>query len=137
MLIAEYDLTVLYTQIIVYETNLHDFRWTDDHVAQGFAYMPGDVSFGVPDHDGMCRLQVYQSNLFNLDMNSLWAVQVPFKVTGHDLMVGTVVDPQHVYVKKGSYNLIFVALEEKFTNHELAFLTQMHFIEYDNSRSLL
>lgn len=33
--------------------------WSDEHVAQGFAWNDNVVSFGIPDHDGGCLVELY------------------------------------------------------------------------------
>ena len=81
-MIAEFFLTVLYSQITVAapEAAAHGLLWSDDHVAQGFAWSPGFVSFGVPDHDGQVKVMVRRSHGFQPTAQTLWAVQTPFDV---------------------------------------------------------
>lgn len=78
--------------------------WTDDHVAQGFVWSPGCVAFGVPDHDGQCRIEVDLSRGEVLAPQALWAVRVPF-VVEERVQVGTLFDAHGIEVPSGSYNL--------------------------------
>ncbi|MEP7453376.1 competence protein ComJ [Phyllobacterium sp. SB3] len=59
-MITEFAVTVVYTQIVVFDPGIPqtELEWSEDHVAQGFTWMPGNVAFGAPDHDGSCLLQV-------------------------------------------------------------------------------
>ena len=109
-MLADFPTTILYTQVLV-QTESHasaGLLWTDEHVAQGFAWSDGLVSFGVPDHDGECRLLVEVVRDAMPDPRALWAVQVPFRVTG-PLQIGTVFDTRSVGVPNGSYNLTYQA----------------------------
>ncbi|MBW7920612.1 MAG: hypothetical protein H3C51_00730 [Rubellimicrobium sp.] len=109
-MLADFAVTVEYTQVLV-ETEgpvPAGLLWTDAHVAQGFAWSDGLVSFGVPDHDGTCRVLVELARDVVADPQALWAVQVPFRVTG-PLQIGTVLDTRRVAVPDGSHNLTFQA----------------------------
>lgn len=110
-MLTEFDLTILYTQLVVHHAELHlpGLLWDDDHVDQGFAWSKGIVSFGVPDHDGQCLLRVNVSDELKLDAGAEWAVQVPFEVSAL-LKIGTVTNMRDVFVPKGLYNLVFQAL---------------------------
>ena len=110
-MLADFPLVIDYTQVLVHAENhaAPGLLWTDEHVAQGFAWSEGYVSFGVPDHDGECRIQVEVTQDAALDPQALWAVQVPFHAVG-PLRIGTVFDTCRVMVPDGSYNLIHQAL---------------------------
>ena len=60
MVLAEFDLAIDYGQIFVFGPSVVRpvVVWTDEHVAQGFAWSPSAVSFGVPDHDGESLVKV-------------------------------------------------------------------------------
>ncbi|MDR6873282.1 hypothetical protein J2Y55_004306 [Bosea sp. BE125] len=109
----EFPLTVLYTQIIAFRTNLPrpGLLWSDDHVAQGFAWRPETVAFGVPDHDGACLLHVEALALpYQLPPEALWALSVPFEVSTGRVSVGTVLNTHDFELPIGSYSLIFDVL---------------------------
>lgn len=87
-----------------------EFDWTDDHVAQGFAWMPEIVSFGVPDHDGLCLMQVGTVDAIAIEPNALRAIRVPFEVPAASLSIGSILDTKEVNVPAGTYSMIFEAL---------------------------
>lgn len=131
MLPTELTLSVDYGQILVHhEGHPNPGRlWTDAHVAQGFAWAEGAVSFGVPDHDGLCRLRVSLADAVSMDPQALWAVQVPFDVTG-SLKVGTLFESERLDVPPGRHALLFVALPGAGNAGEAeeAYLLQLVFV---------
>ncbi|PYF07470.1 competence protein J (ComJ) [Rhodobacter viridis] len=108
MILDDVPMTVDYTQILVYGIShpSPSLLWTDEHVAQGFAWSEGLVSFGVPDHDGQCRLQVVEEDSPGPDPAALWAVQVPFAVN-EPLAIGSVFETREVQVPLGPHALVF------------------------------
>ena len=109
-MLSEFSLFILYSQVLVHLTNHPSpgLIWSDEHVAQGFAWSKGLVAFGIPDHDGECLVRVIQAEDMALAGDSLWAVQVPFEVT-EQLQIGTVALIQPVEVPVGKYALLFEA----------------------------
>ncbi|MBB4005553.1 competence protein ComJ [Aurantimonas endophytica] len=131
-MLANFLMTVLYTQITVATPPgpIPALLWTDDHVAQGFAWSPGFVSFGIPDHDGDVRVSVLRDVAFGIDAGTLWAVQTPIKVVGPGIEVGTVGYEHAVAVPPGHYNLVFEARHpEAGEVEEVAYAVRLHFIE--------
>lgn len=110
-MLADFPVTIDYTQVLVQTEDraAHGLLWTDDHVAQGFAWSQGHVSFGVPDHDGECRIEVDLGHGDALDPHTLWAVQTPFFVTG-PVQIGAVFDLHSVAIPIGNYTLTYQAL---------------------------
>lgn len=110
-MLADFPLIIDHAQLVV-QAGDHPapgLLWTRDHVAQGFAWSERLVSFGVPDHDGDARIQVELSATAKLDPQALWAVQVPFRVTG-PLRIGTIFDTTPVAVPNGSYIVTYQGL---------------------------
>lgn len=107
-----FQLSVSYAQIVVFVSGITppEFDWTDDHVAQGFAWMPEIVSFGVPDHDGLCLMQVGTVDAIAIEPNALRAIRVPFEVPAASLSIGSILDTKEVNVPAGTYSMIFEAL---------------------------
>lgn len=107
-----FQLSVSYAQIVVFVSGITppEFDWTDDHVAQGFAWMPEIVSFGVPDHDGLCLMQVGTVDAIAIEPNALRAIRVPFEVPAGSLSIGSILDTKEVNVPAGTYSMIFEAL---------------------------
>ncbi|MDQ0458478.1 competence protein ComJ [Rhizobium paknamense] len=111
-MIAEFPITVLYTQVVVHLPGLPrpGLLWDDEHVAQGFAWSEGIVSFGVPDHDGECLIRVDIADAINVSDAAEWAVQTPFDVTATPVKIGTIGNLKDVNVPPGKFNLMFEAL---------------------------
>jgi hypothetical protein len=127
MLITEFNATVTHAQVVVFERPPRAYEWTDDHVAQRFLFSPGDVSFGVPDHDGVCRIQLYGNEKFVPDDLCLWAVRVPFEVNGDYIHVGTVSETREVHIDRDKYNLTFSVYDGHVIGGDCAFLLKLFF----------
>lgn len=130
-MIAAFLLTLLYSQVTVaVPGRARGLLWTDDHVAQGFAWSPGFVSFGVPDHDGHVKVVIQRSSAFQATAQTLWAVQTPFDVDDSCLEVGTIGSEQSVSIAAGRYNLIFEARPPgPGSSGDVAYIVYLHFIE--------
>lgn len=114
-MITEFGTVVLYTQIVIYRKGLPrpGLLWTDDHVAQGFAWDEEIVSFGVPDHDGDCYLRInVEDDAPVLKSGALWAIIVPFNVTSSVLEVGTIGIMRDINIPVGQYDLMFESYGE-------------------------
>jgi hypothetical protein len=111
MVTGSFSIFVEYAQILVFIAShpAPGLLWEDDHVSQGFAWSEGLVSFGVPDHDDECLLNISREEKVSIDESALWAVQTPF-IVSEPLEIGTVLDTRKMQVPYGTYNLIFEAL---------------------------
>lgn len=111
-MILKTSVMISYGQILVFSSDLPrpGLLWTDAHGAQGFAYAPGIVSFGVPDHDGQCLLQVDIVDEIRLTKNALWAICVPFTVHLAPLIAGVIGQPNRIRIKPNKYNMVFEIL---------------------------
>lgn len=130
-MIAEFFLTILYAQVVVHlsDTARPGLIWTDDHVAQGFAWSEGIASFGVPDHDGQSLVMVTLPEAFSVSEDTLWAVQTPFAVSSAPLQIGTIGDVRAVPVPLSSYNLVFEALPGSAApGEDAAYVLRLHFV---------
>lgn len=108
---ADIRIQVAYTQLAVFDAQLASpFNdWTDAHVAQGFSWRPGSVSFATLDGSGPLKLRVIASTLFD-EQSSLGerVIRVPFRVPEHgEIEVGSVGDSAQVALKPGEYDLVF------------------------------
>lgn len=131
-MLSEFVLPILYTQVLLHDTTHPSpgLNWDDAHVAQGFAWSPGLVSFGVPDHDGDCMIQVrVEDELLLLD-EAIWAVMVPYTVT-EPIEVGTVGLLTPVEVPHGSYNLVLEALPG-LPDQDIAYILVLTFVRTQN-----
>lgn len=102
---------VSYTQFSVFDPKLpNPFNdWSDEHVAQGFSWRPGSVSFGTLESDGDLFVRVIMSKPF--DENSSMAeriIAVPFRVPDHDRVeLGSIGGGVEVCIPSGDYELIY------------------------------
>ncbi len=135
MIIAKFEVSVSYTQIVVFESGVTPpvLEWTDEHVAQGFSWMPTIISFGVPDHDGLCHMQIETADQIEADPKSLWAIRVPFDVPSAPLSIGSIFDTKNVSVPEGKYNVIFEALPgDTLKDGDYAFALHLKFVKDPN-----
>lgn len=118
---------ITYGQILVHREGhpAPNRLWSDDHVAQGFAWTEGAVSFGVPDHDGCCRLRVSMGGGPPVEA-ALWAVQIPFESFGK-VEVGTLFEKTPLELPAGRYALAFAAFEGAGGEEEEVYLLELVF----------
>ena len=114
MLIFEAPADVSYSQISLFRNEEHLFNgWTDEHVAQGFAYRKGHVSFGVPDHDGQVKIEFRIEPSYELKPQVLRAIQVPFSVDANHVVIATIFQEWKLNIEDNAiYSLYFEILEE-------------------------
>ena len=106
--LESFDLTVLYTQIFVSRPGRGGYPlWTDAHVAQGFAWREVCVAFGIPDHDGECRIEVALGTPPPLAGDCLRAIEVPFLVPPAGIEVGGLAGWRVVPVPAGPHQIRF------------------------------
>lgn len=81
--------------------------WFDDHVAQGFAWQEGSVSFGVPDFDGWPLVRVREVTEFPpLTSDVRRAIRVPFH-SKSNIVIASVVDEMPTPIGAGDYSIEF------------------------------
>ncbi|MES2034330.1 MAG: competence protein ComJ [Pseudomonadota bacterium] len=104
------DLSVAYGQVCIFDPALEApyNDWTQDHVAQGFSWRSGSVSFAVAD--GVeARLSVTISDVEPRIPEGVQAIRVPFDVpTSGQIEVGTVMAGEIVAAPSGAYALYFI-----------------------------
>jgi hypothetical protein len=98
--------TILWTQIMAFPpAGSHvALLWTDDEVAQGFAWDPDQVSFGLPDHDGDAEVEVDMASTapFSVAPDTLWPVAVPFRTSSFNVKVGAILDGRVFAIASGA-----------------------------------
>lgn len=112
-MLTEFAEFILYTQLLL--SNPAGLGvglfWSNDEVAQGFAWDKDTIAFGVPDHDGDCLVSVDtgpETSLVVAD-DALWAVAVPFTAAGPTMEVGTVLSERPIPIVPGRYQVLFQA----------------------------
>jgi hypothetical protein len=83
--------------------------WTDRHVAQGFSWRPGSVSFGTVEESGVhlvsFKWQNFEDQISDL---AIRVIDVPFEVeNGEKVEIGSISDSTLVDVPAGIYQLRF------------------------------
>jgi hypothetical protein len=109
---TEFSLQILYGQLAVYRPDKPQLNlWNDSHVAQGFAWREGNVSFGIPDHDGPSLVEIdFSGERRKAAPECLRAVAVPLRVAAHGAVLATVMDEYQLAMKPGSYRVLFELL---------------------------
>ena len=127
-MIIEFALPIFYTQVLLHDATHPSpgLNWDDTHVAQGFAWSPGLVSFGVPDHDGECLIRVFVEPDKSVDEAAIWAIRVPYTVTG-PLELGTVGLLQPIAISDGTYDVVFEALPGD-ADRDIAYVLSVTFV---------
>ncbi len=106
-----FSLDISYAQIAVFDARLaapyND--WKDQHVAQGFAWRPGSVSFGTLESGGPIRVEVILTRV--LDEKTSLAeriIAVPFTVPEHEAVeVASIGSGASFDLVPGEYEITF------------------------------
>jgi len=107
---ATFLLEVSYTQVAVFDSLLvSPFNdWTDAHIAQGFAWRPGSVSFGTLDSGGQLRVEVTQTPVNAGASTAERIISVPFRVPDHGAIeVASIGSSVALELPGGEYDLTF------------------------------
>ena len=103
-------LDISYAQLAVFRSDLaNPFNdWTEAHVAQGFAWRPGSVSFATIEASGPIDLEVAQAWPPLASSRASRIISVPFAVgeTGA-VDVASIGDGETVSIPTGEYRLTF------------------------------
>jgi hypothetical protein len=106
---ASFAIDVSYSQVCVFlagQPNPFN-NWTEQHVAQGFAWRPGSVSFRTLD-DGALAVSVTRTRRFDESSTATRVIRVPFEVpVGKRVEIGSMFDSQQIELPTGDYALIF------------------------------
>jgi hypothetical protein len=125
MLIASFELGLLYALIYVHNYGLeypfNDLR--DQHIAQGFSWRPGSVSFKPLNLSFCLAVEVWLEDKVYLRPDTVRAILVPFSITSSEGVVITDVtaaDPgdEVVLIPEGEYALVFeTGFREEYRNN--------------------
>jgi hypothetical protein len=105
-------LTISYSQLAVFHSGLkHPFPdWKPEHVAQGFAWMDGSVSFGTLS-DSTCEIKVEQAGQVEEKEEAVRSIVVPFTVGEETVSVASVMSAELRYpLPPDRYELVFHAI---------------------------
>ena len=111
--LATFAVGIEYGQLAVFDGRLQApfNNWSDRHVAQGFAWRPGSVSFMPVIHSGHAKVVAKRAAAFRQSKMSERIIAVPFVVTaGMPVEIGSVFTPAGAHVldlAPGEYRLCF------------------------------
>lgn len=108
---TQLSIDVSYAQLAVFDPALQDpFNdWRPEHVAQGFAWRAGSVSFATLEDGGRIDVQVrLASKSPTLLPETRRAIQVPFRVPDSGAVeVASIAGGKQVEVPAGEYLMVF------------------------------
>jgi hypothetical protein len=103
-------LDVSYSQVAVFIADLpqpHN-EWANGHMAQGFAWRPGSVSFQTLEDGGNVLVCVKQLLRHEMRSDSVRAIAVPFRVMENAAIeIASISDSKMYSIESGDYCLIF------------------------------
>lgn len=111
---AKFQVFVSYSQLSVFDPSLQKpfNNWTPEHVAQGFAWRPGSVSFAT-----LLESETYDVELLlsegevPMSPTAIRAIEVPFLVPSNGVIeVASISGGQQLELPPGPYELRFEAL---------------------------
>ncbi|MFN8482974.1 MAG: competence protein ComJ [Anaerolineae bacterium] len=111
-----FDLSVLYSTLAVFDPSLEQpFNdWSDQHVAQGFSWRPGSVSFATLQEGGSHRIEVELAEQFSLQDNTKRAIVVPFSINAASLVeVASIPSSRLIQFPEGDYELYYEAGQDE------------------------
>jgi hypothetical protein len=103
-------LQVTYGQVGVFDPHLENpwNDWRNEHMAQGFSWRPGSVSFGTFEEGGPAEITVRRVASRDLRADTVRAIAVPFHVAdGGSVEIAAVPDGPVIELPPGHYRLIF------------------------------
>jgi len=105
------DLEVLYAQLAVFQADITQpfNNWTDTHVAQGFSWRPGSVSFRTLDEAGEVHVEViHPLEEVQMSSSAVRIISVPFSVSDcGQIEIATITRSQLISIEPGEYELTF------------------------------
>lgn len=129
-----FDVMVNYGQVTVHLPSIErpGHEWGDAELEQGFAWSPGIVSLGVPEHCEDCRVEVLVAPAATLSPDAISAVSVPFTIPASPILVGSVFHFDEVAIAPGDYTLVTEILPvtgdaDTDSEYEPSHLLRLHF----------
>ncbi len=108
---AQFTLEVSYSQVALFDAKLQSpyNDWTDEHVAQGFAWRPGSVSFGTLDDAGPLAVEAFRTKVLDeASSNATRIIVVPFSVPEHgEIEIASISSDVSITLPPGEYEVTF------------------------------
>jgi hypothetical protein len=124
------EVQILYSQLSIHTVSEPEFSlWTDQHVSQGVAWRQGHVSFGIPDHDGLCLLDYGPYEQLFSDLTGFERLLcTPLTVETAGATIATFDEDIPANIVGGSYNIWFGLLPNfEFQGKKYAFKIAVRF----------
>ena len=106
-----FSVDISYGQLCVFDAKLgNPFNdWTPVHVAQGFAWRPGSVSFATLESTGLLSVEVVRVvGDPSIPTDAVRVISVPFTVPAHSRIVVASIDSESsLELPAGDYELTF------------------------------
>lgn len=105
----QFSLELTWSQVSLFDANLADpFNdWNEHHLAQGFTWRPGSVSFKLPVRSGEIDVSVGLIDSLVVDPAARWAIVVPFTTWGGVIEVSSVAQSEVIDIGSGRYALLY------------------------------
>ena len=107
----EVQIAISYGQLCVFDPALDApyNDWGEGHVAQGFSWRPGSVSFATVDNVASAVVHVICSSAPPITNGAAGAIRVPLDVSTRGLVeIGSIASGVEVSLPAGSYALYFL-----------------------------
>lgn len=107
-MLASLSVMINYGQLILYLPSVErpGHVWGEPELQQGFAWSPGIVSLGIPEHAFICTVEIDVVEAFTPSPDAISCLRVPFNLYATPVQVGSVFEYEPVDVPKGRYSLI-------------------------------
>lgn len=105
----QFQLELAWSQISIFDANLVDpyNDWNEQHLAQGFTWRPGSVSFKLPVRSGTIDIDVDLIDHLTVDPTAQSAIVVPFVSWAGVIEVSSITQAELIEVESGQYALLF------------------------------
>ena len=107
--IALVKIDISYSQFVVFRSAIQEpfNEWSEKHVAQGFSWRPGCVSFRTLVEFGVHSLEIAVVERFEaLEPEIIRAIEVPFEVSSEgDIEIASISDSVQLTLPSGNYCL--------------------------------
>lgn len=105
----KFHLELAWSQISVFDANLVDpyNDWNETHLAQGFTWRQGSVSFKLPVRSGQVAVDVDLVDHLAVDPSAQWAIVVPFITWAGVIEISSITQAELIEVDSGRYALLF------------------------------
>lgn len=107
-MLSSLSVMINYGQLILYLPSVErpGHVWGEPELQQGFAWSPGIVSFGIPEHAFICTVEIEVVDTFSLSPDAISCLRVPFDVCEAPVQIGSVFAYDAVDIPMGRYSLI-------------------------------